>query len=126
MLLRPDVIAFRHKLGSALLQAGRHGEAEAVFREVLEREPAYAASHLGLARVLDRTQRGAEAAVHYEGAFANEPELWKNPVLRRLYREALAALRRVGPADQFEAALGRARSSAAAAGQRGFAADFGA
>lgn len=51
----------RHALGAALAQAGRLGEAEAVFREDLRRTPGNGWSLYGLARVLELQKNEAEA-----------------------------------------------------------------
>lgn len=53
----------RHPLGAALLQAGRLGEAEAVFRTDLLKLPGNGWSLFGLARSLRLQKRDAEAAV---------------------------------------------------------------
>ena len=53
----------RHPLGAALLQAGRLGEAEAVFRTDLLKLPGNGWSLFGLARSLRLQKRNAEAAV---------------------------------------------------------------
>jgi len=53
----------RHPLGAALLQAGRLGEAEAVFRTDLVKLPGNGWSLFGLARSLRLQKRNAEAAV---------------------------------------------------------------
>ncbi len=52
----------RHALGAALLQAGRLGEAEAVFRSDLTRLPGNGWSLYGLARSLRLQKRASEAA----------------------------------------------------------------
>lgn len=71
----PDWIQpVRHALGAALLQAGRLGEAEAVFRSDLTRLPGNGWSLFGLARSLRLQKRAGEAAV-IEKQFATA---WKN------------------------------------------------
>ena len=66
----PDWIQpVRHPLGAALLQAGRLGEAEAVFRTDLLKLPGNGWSLYGLARSLRLQKRNAEAAV-FEKQFA--------------------------------------------------------
>lgn len=58
----PDWIQpVRHTLGAVLLRAGRHAEAEAVYREDLARYPANGWSLFGLSRALDLQGRAAEA-----------------------------------------------------------------
>jgi tetratricopeptide (TPR) repeat protein len=55
----------RHALGAALTTAGRHVEAEQVFREDLRRTPANGWALYGLARVLDlRNQKAESKRVH--------------------------------------------------------------
>jgi tetratricopeptide (TPR) repeat protein len=59
----PDwILPVRHALGAALLQSGRHAEAEAVFREDLRRLPDNGWSLFGLGRALRRQGKTAEAA----------------------------------------------------------------
>jgi len=53
----------RHPLGAALLQMGRFAEAEAVFREDLERLPDNGWGLYGLYRALQLQRKRAEAAV---------------------------------------------------------------
>jgi len=52
----------RESLGGACLRAGKFPEAEAVFREDLERNPGNARSLFGLAKALEGQQKSAEAA----------------------------------------------------------------
>ena len=52
----------RHSLGALLLQSGRPAEAEAVYREELERNPGNGWSLHGLAQSLKAQRRGREAA----------------------------------------------------------------
>ncbi len=71
----PDWIQpVRHALGAALLQSGRHEEAEAVFREDLARLPGNGWSLFGLGRALRLQGRDAEATA-VEARFA---EAWRN------------------------------------------------
>ena len=59
----PDwILPVRHALGAALLQAGRHGEAEAVFHSDLLKLPGNGWSLYGLARSLRLQKRNTEAA----------------------------------------------------------------
>src|SRR5438128_7079325 len=59
----PDWIQpVRHALGAALMDAGRHAEAEAVYREDLARYPENAWSLYGLARSLRLQGKRDEAA----------------------------------------------------------------
>lgn len=52
----------RHVLGAVLLEAGRPGEAESVYRQALRRFPANGWSLYGLARALELRGSGDEAA----------------------------------------------------------------
>jgi tetratricopeptide (TPR) repeat protein len=52
----------RHTLGAVLLRAGRHAEAEAVYRRDLERYPENGWALYGLARALRLQEKDAEAA----------------------------------------------------------------
>jgi tetratricopeptide (TPR) repeat protein len=65
-------VPVRHDLGAALLDAGRPAEAEAAYREDLERFPANGWSLKGLARSLAAQEKHAEAAA-VEAQFA---EMW--------------------------------------------------
>jgi tetratricopeptide (TPR) repeat protein len=62
----------RHMLGAALLEAGRTGEAEAVYREDLIRNPDNGWALLGLAKALAAEGRGGEA----RGAMARYRAAW--------------------------------------------------
>jgi len=65
----PDwILPVRHALGAALLQAGRHPEAEAVFREDLRRLPRNGWSLFGLGRAL-RLQGKKNEAAEFETRF---------------------------------------------------------
>jgi tetratricopeptide (TPR) repeat protein len=55
-------VPVRQSLGAALLAAGQPAEAEVVYREELQRNPANAWSLKGLVLALERQQKGAEAA----------------------------------------------------------------
>jgi tetratricopeptide (TPR) repeat protein len=59
----PDwILPVRHALGAALLQSGRHAEADSVFREDLRRLPDNGWSLFGLARALHLQGKPTEAA----------------------------------------------------------------
>jgi tetratricopeptide (TPR) repeat protein len=59
----PDwIIPVRHALGAALMNLGRYGEAEQVFREDLKKWPGNGWSLFGLGRTLQHLGRNAEAA----------------------------------------------------------------
>jgi tetratricopeptide (TPR) repeat protein len=69
----PDwILPVRHALGAALLQSGRHAEAEAVFREDLRRLPDNGWSLFGIGRALRLQGKAAEAA-EFESRFK---EIW--------------------------------------------------
>jgi tetratricopeptide (TPR) repeat protein len=59
----PEALNFspRHWLGAALLEAGRHADAEAVYRIALEQHPDNGWSYLGLEKALRAQGRTAEA-----------------------------------------------------------------
>ena len=58
----PDwIIPVRHALGAALMQSGRHREAEQVYRDDLERHPENGWSLFGLARSLELQGKADEA-----------------------------------------------------------------
>jgi tetratricopeptide (TPR) repeat protein len=59
----PDwIIPVRHSLGAALMQSGRHAEAEGVYRDDLNRHPENGWSLFGLARSLELQGKTDEAA----------------------------------------------------------------
>ncbi|WP_133000870.1 hypothetical protein [Luteimonas arsenica] len=64
----------RHSLGAVLLAAGRPAEAEAVYREELDRNPGNGWSLFGLAKSLEAQRKGREAA-DAQRLFA---ETWRN------------------------------------------------
>ena len=64
----------RHALGAALLASGKAVDAEAVYREELQRNPANGWSLHGLARSLDAQQRGTDA----EQVRSELTEAWRN------------------------------------------------
>jgi tetratricopeptide (TPR) repeat protein len=64
----------RHALGAALLESGKHAEAEAVYRADLKKLPRNGWSLFGLARALRRQGRTDEAAAMDEQL----SEVWRN------------------------------------------------
>lgn len=64
----------RHSLGAVLLDAGRPGEAEQVYREELRRNPGNGWSLYGLARSLEAQGKGGQAAEAERGFAA----AWRN------------------------------------------------
>jgi tetratricopeptide (TPR) repeat protein len=61
-----DFVEARSNLGCVLAEQGDLGLAEAAFRGALEYHPDYADAHYHLARLLDRANRSAEAARHWQ------------------------------------------------------------
>ncbi|HVT29824.1 MAG TPA: tetratricopeptide repeat protein, partial [Lacipirellulaceae bacterium] len=64
--LDEDFVEARSNLGCVLAEQGEFGLAEAAFRGALEYHPDYADAHYHLARLLDRTNRSAEASRHWQ------------------------------------------------------------
>jgi DNA-binding transcriptional MerR regulator len=64
--LDEDFVEARSNLGCVLAELGEFGLAEAAFRGALEYHPDYADAHYHLARLLDRANRSAEAACHWQ------------------------------------------------------------
>lgn len=63
--LDDDFVEARSNLGCVLAEQGDTALAEAAFRGALEYHPDYADAHYHLARLLDRLNRGPEAARHW-------------------------------------------------------------
>jgi len=59
--------------GTRLMEAGEHGQAEALFRRALEQVPHFAEVHANLGLLLDREGRRTEAEGHYRLALALDP-----------------------------------------------------
>ncbi len=68
------ILPVRHSLGATLMQAGRFGAAEEVYREDLKRLPANGWSLFGLARALKLQNKAAEATP-FEARFR---EMWRH------------------------------------------------
>ena len=64
--LDEDFVEARSNLGCVLAEQGELGLAESAFRGALEYHPDYADAHYHLARLLDRTDRSAEASPHWQ------------------------------------------------------------
>ncbi len=64
--LDEDFVEARSNLGCVLAEQGETNLAEAAFRGALEYHPDYADAHYHLARLLDRADRSAEAATHWQ------------------------------------------------------------
>ncbi len=73
----PQVLVVR---AEACFKGGQLEGAEALLREVLRRDPADSAAHLGLGEVCMAQGRWGDAALHYEGARRRNP----SPVLAHL------------------------------------------
>ncbi|MBM4147735.1 MAG: hypothetical protein FJ224_01630 [Lentisphaerae bacterium] len=89
--------AVRSKLRKASRQArrGAYADSETTHRRVLEARPDSAAAHYGLAYVLDRTARSAEALEHYRAAALIDPA---NAVYQAGLGDSAYRLRRAGEA----------------------------
>ncbi|HEX5472811.1 MAG TPA: tetratricopeptide repeat protein [Lacipirellulaceae bacterium] len=64
--LDEDFVEARSNLGCVLAEQGDVALAESAFRGALEYHPDYADAHYHLARLLDRTNRSAEASRHWQ------------------------------------------------------------
>jgi len=71
----PDwIIPVRHALGAALMQSGRHAEAEQVYRDDLNRHPENGWSLFGLARSLElqgKTDEASRVRTRFDKAWAD-------------------------------------------------------
>ena len=85
-------------LASALAELARFEEAEALFRQILEKETDKAPIQYGLAQTLEHLGQYAEAEKLYEGAYHDEPEAYPLPTRMRrnafekVVREAMGSL----------------------------------
>lgn len=70
----PDDVAPLEQIGVVYTRIGMTDEAIKAYRQVLEEEPGSAAAHYGLAFLLRKRDRPAEAAEHLEAFLAAEPE----------------------------------------------------
>src|SRR3954451_16827684 len=70
----PNKASIRERLGVAYFRIGRHAEAEAQFRAMLELSPADAHAPYALGRCLEKQGRDHEANGHYKLASSLRPE----------------------------------------------------
>jgi len=74
--LDPTLVEVEKGLGELYLASGRPGEAEAMYRALVARNPQDADGHIGLARALESTGRFDVAEASYRKAVAVEPAFW--------------------------------------------------
>src|SRR5438876_12337078 len=70
----PDKASIREALGIAYFRIGRHREAEAEFRAVLELSPVNDYAHYALGRCLEKRGEAHEANGHYKLASSLRPD----------------------------------------------------
>ena len=70
----PDKASIREALGIAYFRIGRHEEAEAEFRALLELSPVNDYAHYALGRCLEKRGRKHEANGHYKLASSLRPD----------------------------------------------------
>lgn len=85
----PDSVAVLELAARASYDTGRLTRAEALFRRVVELDPAHHYAYAGLGRTLSRTGRHREALPHLRMAAAMNPEPWYVEALHRA-EEAVA------------------------------------
>ena len=56
----------RHALALEYIKMGNDAEAEMLFKEILEKNPAYVGTYYHLGKLLERAERSGEALVIYE------------------------------------------------------------
>jgi len=74
MALEPTYPAVRMRLGLAFLDSNRPGEAETVFRQLLDKDPDHAAALTGLGRVAFRAEDYANSIDYFERALVAQPQ----------------------------------------------------
>ncbi len=89
-------VIFRHNLGSALAERGRHAEAESAYRDLLVLQPGFPPALDGLGKVLAAGGRAQEALPFLAGAVAARP---RDPSYHRHLGEALQKLGRKQEAE---------------------------
>jgi tetratricopeptide (TPR) repeat protein len=86
--LDEDFVEARSNLGCVLAERDELGLAEAAFRGALEYHPDFADAHYHLARLLDRVNRSAEAARHWQLFMNLAPASpWADEARERMGRE---------------------------------------
>jgi predicted Zn-dependent protease len=93
----PDSVAVLELAARASFDTGRLGRAEALFRRVVELDPAHHYAYAGLGRTLSRAGRHREALPHLRMATAMHPEGWYAEALQRA--EEAAGERRAPTGD---------------------------
>lgn len=119
----PGEIEIRLNLAACLVSAGKATEAESAYRQVLEQRPNNAAARRGLAELLIRTQRPAEAVEVLETMVAARSELaWPHWLLAQAW-EALGkgdqALSQARRALEIDPGLAEAQAFVTARGEGG-------
>jgi arylsulfatase A-like enzyme len=82
--LSPSSREFRVSYATALLELGRHREAELLFREILEEDPEHFHARFNLAHLLDRTNRAADANEQWLHFIVQHPEDKRAAEIRRM------------------------------------------
>jgi predicted Zn-dependent protease len=79
----PDSVAVLELAARASYDTGQLNRAEALFRRVVELDPAHHYAYAGLGRTLSRAGRHREALPHLRMATAMHPETWYAEALQR-------------------------------------------
>jgi protein O-mannosyl-transferase len=79
----PRSARVRHNLGSALLKAGRHEQAQQELQLAVELEPTLTAAHYNLGVLAEQRQQRAQAITHYQAALDSRPVLAERPLIDR-------------------------------------------
>jgi Tfp pilus assembly protein PilF len=77
----------RHALALEYVKLGNDGDAEKLFREILDHEPGYIGSYYHLAKLLERIGQGDDAMQVYEKGMAEAKKAGDN----HSYNELLSA-----------------------------------
>jgi len=73
LLLAPDDLSLRHRLGTALFQMGNTRAAGEQFEQIVRASPGYAKAHFGLGVLMEASGRHTEAIDRFSTALKYEP-----------------------------------------------------
>jgi tetratricopeptide (TPR) repeat protein len=80
----PEDMFSRHALALEYIKMGDDAEAEMLFKEILEKNPAYVGTYYHLGKLLERAERLDEALVIYENGMQEAEKEHDNHALREL------------------------------------------
>ena len=80
----PQDMFSRHALALEYIKMGNDAEAEMLFKEILEKNPAYLGTYYHLGKLLERAERSGEALVIYEKGMQEAEKERDSHALREL------------------------------------------